>query len=141
MVLLQHWGSIAEQVLAEQLWVQVPDLFDYVPYDSLFVAQLRGNRVDEDGTHADDSVSGSVFQDRGAQLCVLYLGCFREHIAPILACIVQPGYWGYDAVFHCGFCLHHDFEEGGLAYLFHPRSCCHWCHHRKWGMSFSFLFF
>ena len=59
-VLLQHWSPIAKQVLAEQLRVQVPDLFDHVSHDGLLVTQLRGNRVDEDGAYADDSVPGSV---------------------------------------------------------------------------------
>ena len=62
MVLLQHWSPIAKQVLAEQLWVQVPDLFDHVSHDGLLVAQLRGNHVDEDGAYANDSVPGSVLK-------------------------------------------------------------------------------
>ena len=60
MVLLQHWSPIAKQVLVEQLRVQAPDLFDHVSHDGLLIAQLRGNRVDEDGAYVNDSVPGSV---------------------------------------------------------------------------------
>ena len=55
-VLVEHWGFAAEQVFAEQLWIQVPDFPDDVPHDGVLVAQLHRDRVDEDGADADDKI-------------------------------------------------------------------------------------
>jgi hypothetical protein len=52
-VFVQHWGFAAEQVLAEQLRVQIPNFLDHVPHDGVLVVELRCDCVDEDGADAD----------------------------------------------------------------------------------------
>lgn len=130
MVLLQHWGFVAEQVLAEQLWLQIPDLPHHVPHDRLLSPQLHRHRVDEDGPDADHSIQGSIPQDLRSQLRLLHLRRLRQHFAPILAGLLQPGNWRHHALFHRRVCLPHDAQEGGLAHVRHPHSCCHWSHNR-----------
>ncbi|KAF3601150.1 hypothetical protein F2Q69_00038757 [Brassica cretica] len=76
-----HHGSPApEQVLAEQLRVQVPDLPHHVPHDVVLPPQLPRHRVDEDGPYADGSVPRPAPQDRGAEPRVLRVGGLREHL-------------------------------------------------------------
>ncbi|KAL0691355.1 hypothetical protein Bca4012_091034 [Brassica carinata] len=66
-VLVQHRSTAPEQVPAEQLRVQVPDLPHHVPHNVVLPPQLPRHRVDEDGPYADGSVPRPAPQDRGAE--------------------------------------------------------------------------
>ncbi|KAF2566627.1 hypothetical protein F2Q68_00025719 [Brassica cretica] len=79
-VLVQHRSTAPEQVPAEQLRVQVPDLPHHVPHDRVLPPQLRRHRVVEDGPYADGSVPRPAPQDRGAEPRVLRVGGLREHL-------------------------------------------------------------
>ncbi|KAH0904890.1 hypothetical protein HID58_044393 [Brassica napus] len=93
-VLVQHRSTAPEQVPAEQLRVQVPDLPHHVPHNVVLPPQLPRHRVDEDGPYADGSVPRPAPQDRGAEPRVLRVGRLREHLPEVFA-----RERGYDAVF------------------------------------------
>lgn len=74
LVRIEHWGSVTEQVLAQQLWVQVSDFPHLVPHARVFTAQLRRHSVAEGGAEAECAIAGSVREDFGAQSCFLCVG-------------------------------------------------------------------
>ena len=74
LVLIEHWGSVAEQVLAQQLWVQVSDFSYLVSHARVFAAQLRRHSVAEAGADAERAIAGSVREDFGPQSCFLCVG-------------------------------------------------------------------
>ena len=84
-VLVQHRSTAPEQVPAEQLRVQVPDLPHHVPHNVVLPPQLPRHRVDEDGPYADGSVPRPAPQDRGAEPRVLRVGRLREHLPEVSA--------------------------------------------------------
>ena len=133
MVLLQHRRAITEQVLAQQLRVQVPNLPHSLPHACLLSLQLHCHQLVQACSIADLALSPPVPQDFGSQPYLLLVGGRRQRVLTLSSSVVYSGCWGHHAVFHCGFCLFHDFEEGELAYLSHSCSCCHWCYHCHWG--------
>lgn len=80
MVLVKHWSVVTEQVLTKQLRVQVPDLFDHVPHDSLFSAQLHRHCLDENGPHANHPISSSISQNLRSFFRFLHLRRFWERL-------------------------------------------------------------
>lgn len=80
MVLVKHRGVVTEQVLTKQLRVQVPDLFDHVPYDGLLFAQLHRHCVDENGSHANHPISSSISQNLRSFFRFLHLRRLWEHL-------------------------------------------------------------
>ncbi|RVX05934.1 putative sugar phosphate/phosphate translocator [Vitis vinifera] len=74
LVLLQHWGFAPQQVLAQQLWLQVPYLPHHVSHDGLFASQLYCYCLDEDGSFADHTVSSTVLENFLSQSCFLLVG-------------------------------------------------------------------
>lgn len=135
MVFIEHWGFALEQVPAQQLWFQVPDLPHDVPHDGLFSAELCRDCVDEDGADADGAIAASVPEDRGAGVGLLCLRGEWERVAAIPAGLLQPGDRRDDALLHRGVRLHHDREEGDVADVCGARSCSCWRRHRQRGES------
>lgn len=74
LVRIQHWCAVAEQVLAEQLWVQVSHFPHLVPHAGLFASQLRRHRLAEAGADAECAIPGSVLEDFDPQSGFLCLG-------------------------------------------------------------------
>ncbi|KAL5072819.1 hypothetical protein RYX36_011803 [Vicia faba] len=84
MVHIKHWRTLTQQVPPEQLRIQVPNLPNHVPHDSLFVVQLRCDCVAQNGSNANESVSALVFQDLYSQFGFLCFGCVWECVVEVL---------------------------------------------------------
>ncbi|KAG5416183.1 hypothetical protein IGI04_003750 [Brassica rapa subsp. trilocularis] len=94
-VLVQHRSPAPEQVPAEQLRVQVPDLPHHVPHDPVLAPQLPRHRVDEDGPYADATAAralksvlqGILLSSEGEKLNSMNL---LLYMAPIAVVFLLP---------------------------------------------------
>ena len=140
LVLLQHWGFAPQQVLAQQLWLQVPYLPHHVSHDGLFASQLYCYCLDEDGSFADHTVSSTVLENFLSQSCFLLVGGLWERLSSVPSGVVQSGGRGHHALLYGCVRLFNEGEKGGLDNLSDFDSCGHRRHHCQRGKIFFFNF-
>ena len=81
MVLLKYRSVVIKQVLAEQLWIQVPNISHVMSHDGLFIAELHCYFLAEDRAFTEYSVEVAILEDFFSWDCVLLLGCGWKHLA------------------------------------------------------------
>lgn len=140
MVLDQHRRSASQQIPSLQLWHRLPYLPHNVPHVRLLRPQLRLHHLPQGRPHPEDQIALPISANRHAQHCVLWVCCGGEYFVEISPGFVQSGRWCDDAVFHCGFCVFDDEEEGGLGDLHLPRPGGGWGCDCQWGKLWIFFF-
>lgn len=88
MVLIKHRSVTSEQVLAKQLWVQVPNISNVVSHDVMFHSELRGSFVAESRAFTDHKVAGTVCEDFVFGPYFLCVGGGGEYFSAVSSCVV-----------------------------------------------------
>lgn len=88
MVQFQHRRLASQQVLAHQLWFQVPCVPHHVSHVHVFCAQLRCHCMYESGSFATHCVKDTVRQDHWAQCRFLLLRGLWECVAEVYSGVV-----------------------------------------------------
>lgn len=111
-VLIQHRRSPPQQVSAQLLRLQIPNLPHNAPHAILRRLQLRGHQFPRDRATSAHPLPEAVLQDPRSQRHFLFLRRLREYLSALPARLVQPGDRRHDAVFHRHFRISDHLQEG-----------------------------